>query len=41
VIRFVLILLGKLVKKYATLLKHLWLENAAVFSPYGIKAAVS
>ena len=32
---------GKLVKKYATLMKNLWYENKTCFTPYGIKSAVA
>ena len=32
---------GKLARRYATLMRHLWIEPNSTFSPYGIKAAVA
>ena len=32
---------GKLVRKYASLLRNLWVESNSTFSPYAIKIAVS
>ena len=32
---------GKLVKKYATFLKHLWFGTSGVYSPWALKQGIS